>query len=758
MVAARRRSIRKRDRTLRLAWFLAAGLVVCLCLATASAQAPAREDGLFITVPNPITSDVVESVKAKTQRALERTDRAIRTIVFDFNSGDQLSGHPSSTKAYGPCHDLAAFLLEQQAVNTVAFVHHEVSAHTILPVLACKDIVMSSGAKIGNTQQDQPPRLLEDEVQFYEHVARSRGRCPAIVLKMIKPDLEVVEGTKLGGVWYVDRSRLAQERAQGFVLTGQEPVLPRGQLADYSAAEAQKFGLCSLVKETRTDVAERYGLTPSSLREDPLEGRDPRPFRIKLAEPLTGAVGERLRRQIRQAVGRQANVLILQLESSRGELTPALDLAEMLRNLKDDRGEFPVMTIAYIPREAPGPATILALGCNEIVMGPTAQIGDFSQFTQEERGWNGQKVDVDPERYRLLRNTLIELARQQGYSPLLAQGMLDRPLTIYQVQDQKNPAEWKLISQEEWDQDQAPQGPKKWGHQRLIKRGGPNGEFLKLDGTTARDVGLARDVADNFSDLCAKYGFKERDVRDMGYDFLYRFAEFLRHPAVALFLIMIGIACLILELKVPGVGLPGVIAAVCFVLYFWAHTQQLSGQIIALAVLLFVLGLVLIGLEIFLLPGSFVMGISGVALIVISLGLATLEKRPETTHEWLSFGQTLGAISASLVGAVTLAFLVAWYLPSIPYASRLILAPPGDTVEGRVPADELAEAGAGSLYPDLAPLLGAVGVATTTLRPAGIARFGDQFVDVVTEGSFVPAGSRLQVVEIEGNRVVVKEV
>src|SRR5207253_605961 len=100
----------------------------------------------------------------------------------------------------------------------------------------------------------------------------------------------------------------------------------------------------------------------------------------------------------------------------------------------------------------------------------------------------------------------------------------------------------------------------------------------------------------------------------------------------------------------PGVGLPGVIAAVCFVLYFWAQSHQLSGQIIMLAVLLFILGLLLIGLEIFLLPGFGVPGISGVILIVLSLALATLEKKPETTQEWISFGRTLGTIGVSLGG------------------------------------------------------------------------------------------------------------
>jgi len=239
----------------------------------------------------------------------------------------------------------------------------------------------------------------------------------------------------------------------------------------------------------------------------------------------------------------------------------------------------------------------------------------------------------------------------------------------------------------------------------------------------------------------------------MGYDFLYRLAEFLAHPAVSVFLIMIGIACLILELKVPGVGLPGVIAAVCFVLYFWAQSH-LAGQITTLAILLFILGLILIGLEIFVIPGSFLLGISGIILVVLSLALAAFERKPETHQEWMEFGQRLGFIGISFTGALLLAFVVAWYLPSIPYASRLILKAPSEDAAGE--GGELgAEGGPG---PEMAALLGAIGVAATTLRPAGIARFGDDFVDVVTEGNFVPAGNRVQVIEIEGNRVVVKEV
>jgi membrane-bound serine protease (ClpP class) len=105
-----------------------------------------------------------------------------------------------------------------------------------------------------------------------------------------------------------------------------------------------------------------------------------------------------------------------------------------------------------------------------------------------------------------------------------------------------------------------------------------------------------------------------------------------------------------------------------------------------------------------------------------------------------------------MVGATVAAFVVARYLPNIPYANRLVLSPPGEK-EG----SEIATAASGT-YEAMAALLGAVGTSATALRPAGMASFGDAYVDVVSEGNFIPAGARVQVIEIEGNRVVVKEV
>jgi membrane-bound serine protease (ClpP class) len=213
---------------------------------------------------------------------------------------------------------------------------------------------------------------------------------------------------------------------------------------------------------------------------------------------------------------------------------------------------------------------------------------------------------------------------------------------------------------------------------------------------------------------------------------------------------MVGIAGLILELKLPGSTLPGVVAGVCFVLYFWAHSQ-LAGHLTWLAIMLFLLGLVLIGVEIFLLPGLGVTGISGVVLMIVSLALVAVAKKPETTQEWVELGSSITTMGLALLGAIGGAMVLAWYLPNIPLARRLVLAPPAESTE-------LLEEDAASAAETHAALLGAIGVAATTLRPAGKVRFGDDFVDVVAEGSYIEAGTRVQVIEIEGNRIVVKDI
>jgi membrane-bound ClpP family serine protease len=759
MASTTSRQGRRASGSARLGQLAAATLLAASLLPTARAD-EAPGEGLFVTVHNPITSEVVNRVKETTTRAVEHFREAERSaggprprtfkIVFDFNPGVQgAQVSPSGTRDFGPCQDLAEHILRLQDVTTIAFVRSEVTRHTVLPVLACTEIVMAEGAALGDVLRDQAGLLSNSKREAYREVIR--GRSPAIVLKMLNPDMIVLKARRLrGGDWYIDARDEAAEAKNGVVVTDRNPVVGAGPNSTlFTAAQAREFGLCQpFFLQTRQQVAEKYQLPASSLREDPLMGRNPVAWRIEVRGTVNGALAETLRRRIRRAIGQGANLLIVQLECSGGDTQVAQDLARELRDLKDDRNELPVMTVAYLPAATPDTGVIVALGCTEIVMHKDAEIGDFAQYVYEHP--DGGQVEVDPARNRLRLQALMDLAREQGYSPLLMRGMMDPHVTIYWATNLKDGRERRFLSAEELKEDRE-SAPPTWGREVLIKPGDPNGKLLTLKADRARELGLARHTVESVNEVYALYGLSPSQVHVAGPDWLDELAAFFRNSLVSVFLVMIGITCLILELKMPGLGLPGVIAALCFVLFFWSHSQ-LAGQITMLAVLLFVLGLILIGLEVFVLPGFGVAGISGVVLILVSLALVTVEKKPETSDEWAGFITSLATFGLALLGAVPLAMALAWYLPNIPYVNRLILKPEAER------AEELGEGEPELVRPELAALLGAIGVAATPLRPAGKVQFGEEFVDVVAEGAYVVPGARVQVVEVEGNRVVVKEI
>ena len=157
-------------------------------------------------------------------------------------------------------------------------------------------------------------------------------------------------------------------------------------------------------------------------------------------------------------------------------------------------------------------------------------------------------------------------------------------------------------------------------------------------------------------------------------------------------------------------------------LFFWSHAfaGQSTLEFTLLAVLLFILGIVLLAMEIFLLPGFGVTGISGVALVVISLVLVLLEQMPSNSQEWGRMGAALTTVGIGMVAGMGSAMAIARYLPNIPYANRLMLVPPPED-DGAAESDLTQEGLQASA------LLGTIGMTTTTLRPSGTGQFGEQW-------------------------------
>src|SRR5262249_10080368 len=181
---------------------------------------PPPDDGVFITVNNPVTSDVVNRVRNLADEAKAgKAGRVLSKIIFDFNPGDKESSSPD----FGPCYDLAEYIKNLHNITTVAYVHHKVSRHTVLPVLACKELVMggADASWVGKIVDDPKLKLDPQKAKLYEQFAGDPRA--AIVQKMHDPNVELMKGRRNNAEFYFDKRR--QDEAIALGVVGGEPVL-----------------------------------------------------------------------------------------------------------------------------------------------------------------------------------------------------------------------------------------------------------------------------------------------------------------------------------------------------------------------------------------------------------------------------------------------------------------------------------------------------------------------------------------------------
>jgi len=660
----------------------------------------------------------------KQQQNRPNNERGEFKLVFDFTPDGKLNH--SDSAHYGVCLDLARHIhyLRLQGVKTTAYVHGVVSGHSVLPVLACGSLVMSKDAKLGPVITDDATPLEEDERLTYRKFSAHR-LSNVLVDKLYDRNLVVVAG-KRGGFVAGDSPDAGTEPG--------DILFRSGTTAVYSFKLAAQAGLCDLRPiESRNELLDHLGLGRSSLTVHPLMLDKIVPGHIRLDGAVNRELDEDLRRHVKSATRDGVNLLILELRCGKGDTKTALDIADYLRGLKN-RTDAPMMTVAYYTTDARDTALYLAMACEMFVLAPDATVGDFRDVLVGKSAAEIQQAAI----------SLETLAEEQGYPKHLVRAMIDPNVkSLFLV---SNGQARLVVTAEELDADRKQENPK-WTPIKEIRKSGDG--VLALNSNEAVEYKLADSKAEDLDTLYQSFGTNQSKVKDYGDDWVNDLKRFLCHPVTSFFLVMIGITCLILELKIPGATLPGVIAAICFVLFFWSHSQ-LSGQMIWLAILLFALGLILLGIELFILPGFGVCGISGLILVLAGLGIAAVDKWPETSSEWMEVGKSIGLVGLSVGAAVMSAMFLARFLPTVPIANRLFLTPEVDSAEGGQVAAFVS--------PELASMLGAIGVAATPLRPAGKVQFGDQFLDVVTESAYVNPGTRVQVIEIEGNRVVVKEV
>jgi membrane-bound serine protease (ClpP class) len=214
--------------------------------------------------------------------------------------------------------------------------------------------------------------------------------------------------------------------------------------------------------------------------------------------------------------------------------------------------------------------------------------------------------------------------------------------------------------------------------------------------------------------------------------------RFLTHPLVSPLLLSIGVLGLVFELKAGAFGIGGLVSLVSLALFFGAsYAQGLAGWQEAL---LLVIGLAALAIEILVLPGFGIAGVIGIVCLTVSVVLALTGTAPTPSD----LAQALAIVAASAVIIAAVAYTWIRHLPTSNRFGGLLLKGAGHRLEGFVTA------------PSRPDLVGRSGVALTDLRPSGTAGFGDERLDVVTEGEYLRQGSAVEVIRSDGYRHVVR--
>lgn len=486
-------------------------------------------------------------------------------------------------------------------------------------------------------------------------------------------------------------------------------------------------------------------LLASTLLADEPPPRTP-PFRhvavIALKEESDEAIDPSVKvsvlRRLEQAREIGADCVVLHIESYGGRVDAAIETADEVFDLGRS-----VHTIAYVPRRALSAGTMIAIACREIVMSEAGTIGDAEVISSISGETAPEKAQT------FVAATFRKYAERNGYSPLLAEAMVRKEIEVVRYKRPVDPrnaaAGFTWVYYEGGDEPSESERRAYALHDReTVVR---EGRLLTAHAQEAVDLGFVSRIVPTLDELLAELKGAEGKVTVLEWTAAERLSRWLLGVRALLFLL--GVGSLYFALKMPGTGIPEALTLLFFGLFFGA--SSIAGFSGVLEVVLFLAGMALLGVEIFVLPGFGVTGLAGLACVLLSIGLAAVPQGggPLPTSQYLL--PMARDFLLATIGAVVLVMVLARYLPTAPFLRRLMLA--GTPPPGSQTGSAVAAAGASPH-----PLLGSEGLVETALHPAGKATIGGQRLDVVSESGFVEPGARVRVVAVRGSTVVVRRI
>lgn len=397
-------------------------------------------------------------------------------------------------------------------------------------------------------------------------------------------------------------------------------------------------------------------------------------------------------------------------------------------------------TIVFVRKWAVSAGSFIAMSADRIYMAPTAIIGAARGYIPGPGGIPVQLPASIEEKFASINRAQFRaLAETKGYPSAVAEGMTDETIEVTKVTYDK---QTQYLTGQQLAAIQA--DPLKKDKLKIIEVVSPKGRLIMLTASQAIKYDIATGIVDDIEAVLQAEGLEGAETVRQAQNWSDNAIAILTAPQIVGLLILVGFGALLLEFKMPGFGAAGTIGVIMFVIVF--SSQFLVGNANALEILLFLVGLVLLAVELFVTPGFGFIGGAGVAFLLVSLVLAMQPFAiPRVPWEFQVFQFNIMATVGGVLGSFVVLLIAAWFLPSTPLFARLALQKQLKTEEGY-----------GSGVQDGETLVGQVGVVSTALRPAGKLEISDKIYSVVSDAEFVDAGQKARVIRVDGPKIVVE--
>ena len=405
-------------------------------------------------------------------------------------------------------------------------------------------------------------------------------------------------------------------------------------------------------------------------------------------------------RGIDQAENNDAKLIIFDIDTFGGRVDAATKIKDSILGTK-------IPTVAFINRRAISAGALISLSCDSIYMTSGATIGAATAV--DLQGNKGSEKVIS-----YMREEMASTAEANGKSREIAAMMVDESLEldfyVTSFGDTLNSTDIEGFKVD---------------------------KLVTLTTKDALKLGFANETFENIESLIDYLGFDNSQTKKITSTWSEELVRFLTNPTVAPLLMSLGFLGLLFEVKSPGLGFPGIAGIIFLTLFFGSHFLVGLADIIEIILLFF--GILLVILEILIIPGFGIAGITGGGLILWSIFYMLLGEYPSAQD----YSDAYFGLSIATIGAIAAGILLFKIITESKYYSQIIEFKPQRKQDGY------------SISKGFEKFVGKSGISTTDLRPSGKINIDNQIFQAISTGDYINKNSKIIVLRIDENQMVV---